>query len=82
MSHEPGTVKFEAKEEYTGRKLRVGIIGAGGIANVHLDAYAQVPQVEVVAICDIDENHLALTAAAHGIKNTYNSMEEMIAAVV
>lgn len=80
MSHEPGAVKFETKEEYTGRKLRVGIIGAGGIANVHLDAYAQVPQVEVVAICDIDENHLALTAAAHGIKNTYNSMEEMIAA--
>ena len=31
------------------KKLRVGIIGLGGVAEVHLEAYKQVPQIEVVA---------------------------------
>jgi len=36
------------------RKVRVGIIGCGGIANnKHMPSLAKVPQVEMVAFCDI-----------------------------
>ena len=35
------------------RKLRVGIIGCGGIANSHMKAYLTMPDVEIVAGCDI-----------------------------
>lgn len=79
MSHEPSAVTFNEVAEYTGKKLRIGVIGAGGIANTHLQAYTKVPQAEIVAICDIDEDHLNLTADAHNIEKRYNSMEEMIA---
>jgi predicted dehydrogenase len=35
------------------KKLRIGIIGTGGIARSHLNAYLRHPDVEVVAGCDI-----------------------------
>ncbi|HHT37451.1 MAG TPA: gfo/Idh/MocA family oxidoreductase, partial [Firmicutes bacterium] len=35
-------------------KVRVGIIGCGGIANgKHLPALAKIPEVDIVAFCDI-----------------------------
>ena len=35
------------------KKLRVGIIGTGGIANAHMQSYKRMPDVEVVALADI-----------------------------
>ncbi len=37
----------------SGKKLRIGIIGTGGIAHPHMGAYLKQPDVEVVAGCDI-----------------------------
>lgn len=34
--------------------VKVGVIGIGGMGGVHLGAYSNNPQAEVVAICDID----------------------------
>ena len=36
-----------------GRKIRVGFIGTGGIANSHIKAYLQFPEVEIVAGADL-----------------------------
>ena len=38
------------------KKLRIGIIGTGGIGKFHIDAYrrAAADVAEVVAVCDID----------------------------
>jgi predicted dehydrogenase len=33
--------------------VRVALIGTGGIAGAHLDAYSRVKEAEVVAVCDI-----------------------------
>src|SRR5262249_49753153 len=35
------------------RPVRIGIIGAGGIARAHMMAYQRVPGVEIVAIADL-----------------------------
>ena len=35
------------------KKLRVGIIGTGGIAHAHMRAYQQIPEVEIVGGADI-----------------------------
>ena len=37
----------------TSRKLRVGIIGCGGIAHSHMKSYLNQPDVEIVAGCDL-----------------------------
>jgi predicted dehydrogenase len=43
----------------TGRKVRVGVLGAGRWANIaHLPGWARDPRCEVVAVCDV-EKHLA-----------------------
>ena len=35
------------------RKLRIGLIGTGGISGAHIQAYMQQPDVEIVAGCDL-----------------------------
>ncbi|NQU42505.1 Gfo/Idh/MocA family oxidoreductase [bacterium] len=41
----------------TEKKVRVGVIGTGGIAkNVHLPSLRDVPEAEVVAVCDLVES--------------------------
>ena len=36
-----------------GKKLKIGIIGTGGIAGAHIRSYKNMPDAEVVALCDI-----------------------------
>ncbi|HOJ47409.1 MAG TPA: Gfo/Idh/MocA family oxidoreductase [Bacillota bacterium] len=48
-------------------KVRVGIIGCGGIANgKHLPALKAIPEVEMVAFCDIVEERAAEAAKKYG----------------
>lgn len=61
------------------KKLRIGLVGAGNIAKAHLDAYKNVENAEIVAICDIDPAVLAATAEKYGIAKTYTSETEMLA---
>ena len=42
-------------------KVKLAIIGAGNIANAHLDAYKHVADVEIYAACDINPARLAKT---------------------
>ncbi|MDY3929160.1 MAG: Gfo/Idh/MocA family oxidoreductase [Clostridia bacterium] len=60
------------------KKLRIGMVGTGNIASVHLDAYKKIENVEIVAACDINPENLNAAAEKYGIKNTYPSITEMI----
>lgn len=60
------------------KKLRIGLVGAGNIAKVHLDAYKNVENAEVVAICDINPETLKKTAEKYGIEKTYTDEAEML----
>ena len=74
-------VNAEVKVVELGRKLRVGIIGCGGIANAHMNVYKQLPDVEVVAGCDLIEGKAAAFFEAHGVtgvKTDYPSHKEML----
>lgn len=39
-------------------RLRVAHIGLGGMGNAHMRWFANLPEVEVVALCDVDQIHL------------------------
>lgn len=62
------------------KKVRIGLIGAGNIAREHLKSYAELDNVEIAAICDINEKRLNNTANDFGIANRYASVEAMLAA--
>lgn len=62
-----------------GRRVRVGVIGAGGIANgVHLPSLTEIEDCEVVALCDLRYDKALTTAEKFGIKKTYFDMYEML----
>ena len=49
-------------------KLRVGIIGCGGIANgKHMPSLQKVEEVEMVAFCDIIEERAVKAAKEYGL---------------
>lgn len=58
--------------------VKIAMIGAGNIAGAHLNAYQNVPEAEIVAICDIKESRLTAMADKFEIKNRYLSIEELL----
>jgi predicted dehydrogenase len=42
-------------------RLRVAHIGLGGMGNNHMNWFAGLPEVEIVALCDVDQQHLGDT---------------------
>ena len=60
-------------------KVRIGLVGAGNIANTHMTNYQNVTDAEVVAICDIDKGKAERLAKKYGVEKFYGSIEEMIA---
>jgi UDP-N-acetylglucosamine 3-dehydrogenase len=59
--------------------MKVGVVGAGFIGAVHLDAYANMPEVEVVGVADALPEISATGAAVVGAR-PYASYEELVAA--
>jgi len=39
-------------------RLRIAHIGVGGMGNNHMGWFAKIPEVEIVALCDVDSQHL------------------------
>jgi len=63
-------------------KLKVGIIGCGGIANgKHMPNLAKIKEVEMVAFCDIIEERAVKAAAKFGTEDakTYVDYKELLA---
>jgi predicted dehydrogenase len=51
-------------------RVRVAVIGTGGIARVHLGALRALPAVELAALCDLDAPRLHAAAARWGTPQT------------
>ena len=62
-------------------KLRIGIIGTGGIANQHIQAYLRRDDIEITALCDIVPEKAAEFAKKYGVEGAaiYLDHEEMLA---
>jgi virulence factor len=60
-------------------KVRIAVIGAGQLANrVHYPSLTSFSDVEIVGICDLDEQRLRETADTYHIQNRYTSYQRMI----
>ncbi len=61
------------------KKLRVGLIGAGGIAGyVHMPAWSRMEDVEVVAICDIKIEKAKAMAEKYGVAQVFEQYRELL----
>ncbi len=59
-------------------KLRIGFAGAGAISQYHLAGWSEIPDAQVVAICDIDEVKARAKAQAFNIPAVYSDFRAMI----
>ncbi len=68
------------KKKFKGKKFRVAIIGCGGIAQAHLTAYKDIPEVEIVAGVDIDPERLKIMEETWGVpkKALYTDWKKML----
>lgn len=63
------------------RPLRVGVVGLGWAGQQHLDAYAGIPGVEVVALAGQEADLLARLGAQHGVEHLLARWEDLLALV-
>jgi predicted dehydrogenase len=68
----------ETKQAYTGKKLRMAVIGCGGISETHIRVLKDFPDVELVAGVDLKSDRLKLMEEKYGIKGLYSDWKEML----
>lgn len=59
------------------KPVRVALVGCGRVSGSHLAALKALPDVEIVAVCDLDERRARQTATRHAIPRCYSDMETM-----
>lgn len=59
-------------------KIKIGIIGVGSISGEHLLAYTKNPNVELYALCDLDEELLEKRSKEFDVTRTYTDYNEML----
>jgi predicted dehydrogenase len=61
-------------------KARIGIVGLGSIAQtIHLPILSKFPDVEIVAVCDLDRAKAQIVADKFNVRRYYNNFEKMLA---
>ena len=60
------------------KKLKIGVIGNGGISGVHLRAYSLNPNVEIYALCDINEEAMNRRAKEYNVTRLFTDVNEMV----
>jgi len=65
-------------DQPSGRRLRGILVGCGYISTQQLGAWAQIPEVEIVALVDFDENKARRQAERYEIAATYTSLDEAL----
>jgi predicted dehydrogenase len=61
-------------------RLRVGFAGCGEVsAEKHIPALADVPEIDVVAVADVDPQRLAYVEKRFGIRRRYDDVAKLIA---
>lgn len=70
----------EVVEIDASKKLKIGIIGTGWIADAHMEEYLKMPDVEIVAGADLVEGKAEAFFKKHGLENVrcYPSHKELI----
>lgn len=60
-------------------KVRIGIIGTGGISHAHMTGYNALDNVEVCAACDIDADRVKAFGEKYNIRHLFADYHEMLA---
>ncbi|MDD2702898.1 MAG: Gfo/Idh/MocA family oxidoreductase [Candidatus Omnitrophica bacterium] len=54
--------------ENTGKKVKVAVIGTGKLGTIHSRIYGELPQADLIGVCDINRERAEETAASCGVR--------------
>ncbi len=60
------------------KKIRIGIVGTGGMANGHADEYKKIPGVSLVAALDVVPGRAEAFAEKHGMPHAFTKLEDLL----
>ncbi|WP_189019704.1 Gfo/Idh/MocA family protein [Paenibacillus marchantiophytorum] len=60
-------------------KLKIGVIGAGSISDMHFESYSKQADAQLVAVCDLNRTRAEEKAAKYGIAQIYTDYHELLA---
>ena len=74
------TQNYSEEKKETGRKMRVGLIGTGWIAEAHIESYKEMDDVEIVAAADLIPGKAEAFMQRYGVEGVrfYPSHKELI----
>lgn len=58
-------------------KIKVGVIGLG-MGKAHLEGYSKIPEVEIIAICDINDSLLKKQAEKFNVRYTFSDYHKLL----
>ncbi len=61
------------------RSIRLGVLGAGNIADMNVAGYLKHPDCEVLAVCDVDASVAGEAAERWGVPRVYTDPEALLA---
>lgn len=61
------------------KRVRLAIIGTGGMANFHVEHFRKVPGCEIVACCDVDLGRAQAFGEKHGISLFFSDAAKLLA---
>jgi predicted dehydrogenase len=59
-------------------KLKAVVVGAGYFSRFHYEAWTRIPEVDIVAACDLDASRVEVMCKEHDIPRSYTSFAEML----
>lgn len=61
------------------KTFNVGVIGTGSISSMHLQSYMKHPEVNLVAVCDLNEERARQAADKYGATKVFTDYNELLA---
>jgi len=58
--------------------MKIGLIGCGRVARLHMCAYTHIPEASVMAVADVDANRAKAFAQMHGIQKVSASYQDLL----
>lgn len=59
-------------------RVRLGVVGAGNIADMNVAGYLEHPRCDVVAVCDVDEGAATAAAERWGARSIYTDLPRLL----
>ena len=60
------------------KKTNIGIIGAGSISEMHFESYKNNSEVEICAVCDINQQRAQEKAKKYGVGKYYKNYQDLL----